>query len=68
MSSLPMASGDCPVVKAWADSSLVLSRLLEKSLLILGGSKKLTRHTCVANRELLVPLVNLVGYPGALAI
>ena len=53
---------ECPVVAAWAKSSQVLGRLLEKNLLILGGSKKLTRHTCCANRDLLVPLINLVGH------
>ena len=54
---------ECPVITAWSKSSVVLGRLLEKDLLILNGGKsnKLTRHTCVANRELLVPLVNLVG-------
>ena len=54
---------ECPVISAWGKSSVVLARLLEKDLLILNGGKsnKLTRHTCVANRDLLVPLINLVG-------
>lgn len=64
MDSDPSVAGDSAVVTAWAKSSLVLGRMLEKSLLVLGGSKKLTRHTCVANRELMVPLVNLVGHLG----
>ena len=55
-------SGESAVVQAWSQSSAVLARLLEKQLLILGGSKKLTRHTCVANRELIIPMINLVGF------
>ena len=56
-------SGESAVVQAWVKSTTVLARLLDKQLLILaGGSKKLTRHTCTANRELLVPLINLVGF------
>ena len=64
MASQASGGAESAVVTAWSKSTLVLGRMIEKSLLILGGSKKLTRHTCVANRELLVPLVNLVGHLG----
>ena len=53
-------STPCPVLAAWAASETVLKRLLEKNLLILNGSR-LTRGTVLANRELLVPFINLVG-------
>ena len=68
MESSPESSSDCPVVSAWAKSSSILARLKDKNVLILqkGGhstkSSKLTRFTCVANHELLVPLINLVGH------
>ena len=54
-----MAS-ECPVLSAWSKSQFVLQRLLKKDLLVV-SSGKLTRRTCVDNRELLVPLINLVG-------
>ena len=51
---------ECPVVHAWSQSEFVLKRLLEKNLLILNGSR-LSRGTVIANQELLIPLINLVG-------
>ena len=51
---------ECPVLSAWSQSQFVLQRLLKKDLLVI-SSGKLTRKTCVDNRELLVPLINLVG-------
>ena len=56
--SAPLA--ECPVLAAWSKSETVLKRLLEKDLLILSGAR-LTRQTIIMNRELLVPLINLVG-------
>ena len=54
-------ASECPVLSAWGKSQFVLQRLLKKDLLVL-SSGKLTRRTCVDNRELLVPFINLVGY------
>ena len=51
----------CPVVQAWGQSEIILKRLLDKDLLILHGSR-LSRSTVLANRELVVPLLNLVGH------
>ena len=59
-SEAPSATSSCPVIHAWAASEIVLKRLLEKDLLILSNGK-LSRATVAANRELLVPLINLVG-------
>ena len=50
----------CPVLKAWSESEIVLQRLMKKNLLILSG-EALNRAVVVENRELLVPLINLVG-------
>ena len=50
----------CPVLAAWGSSEIVLKRLLEKDLLILEGAR-LSRGTVIANRDLLIPLINLVG-------
>ena len=54
-------ASECPVLSALGKSQFVLQRLLKKDLLVL-SSGKLTRRTCVDNRELLVPFINLVGY------
>ena len=51
---------ECPVLTAWGKSEFVLQRLLKKELLVI-SSGKLTRKTCTDNRELLIPLINLVG-------
>ena len=50
----------CPALHAWGESEFVLKRLCEKDLLVLSGGK-LSRASLIANRELLIPLVNLVG-------
>ena len=55
------SADSCPVIEAWSQSEIVLQRLLKKNVLILAGSS-LNRDTCVENRELLVPLINLVGF------
>ena len=55
------SSFECPVLSAWSQSQFVLQRLLKKDLLVI-SSGKLTRKTCVDNRELLISLINLVGY------
>ena len=55
------SASSCPVLQAWATSEVVLKRLCDKDLLVLNG-KRLTRQTCTANRELLVPLMNLIGF------
>ena len=56
-----VSTSECPVIEAWSQSQLVLQRLLKKNVLIMSGSS-LNRDTCVENRELLVPLINLVGF------
>ena len=55
------STSDCPVIEAWSQSELVLQRLLKKNVLIMSGPS-LNRDTVVENRELLVPLMNLVGF------
>ena len=51
---------ECPVLAAWGTSEIVLKRLLEKNLLVLEGAR-LSRGTVLANRDFLIPLINLVG-------
>ena len=54
------SASSCPVLHAWAQSEVILKRLLDKDLLVLSGSR-LTRATVCANSDLLIPLLNLVG-------
>ena len=51
---------DCPVLKAWSSSQWVLQRLMSKNMLVI-ADKRLNREAVVLNRELLIPLINLVG-------
>ena len=51
---------DCPALKAWSQSQWVLQRLMSKGMLVI-ADKSLNRDTVVLNRELLIPLINLVG-------
>lgn len=56
-----VSTSECPVLDAWGQSELVLQRLVKKNVLIMSGST-LNRDTVVENRELLIPLMNLVGF------
>ena len=51
---------DCPVLKAWSESQWVLQRLMSKGMLVV-ADKSLNREAVTLNRELLIPLINLVG-------
>ena len=52
-------TSECPVLRAWSESEIIVGRLLKKNLIIHG--KTLNRDACVENADLLVPLINLVG-------
>ena len=54
------SAAECPVIKAWGSSEIILKRLLEKDLIIM-SSGKLNRQTVLVNSELLEPIINLVG-------
>ena len=54
------AGPQCPVLDAWGKSEVVLKRLLEKDLVIVSEGR-LTRGTVTANKDLLMPLIELVG-------
>ena len=58
--STASSEASCPVLAAWSQSEVVIRRLAEKDLLIISGGK-LSRQTVTANRDLLEPLINLVG-------
>ena len=55
-----LRESDCPVLKAWSTSQWVLQRLMSKNMLVI-ADKRLNREAVVLNRELLVPIINLVG-------
>ena len=61
MSSDGGSSFECPVMASWAKSSVILKRLADKQLIIKTPGGKLSRNVVVANRDLIVPLMNLVG-------
>ena len=55
------SGSSCPVLAIWGETESVLKRLHEKDLIILSGGK-LNRQTLIPNRDLLIPLINLVGH------
>lgn len=49
----------CPVVSAWAAVEILMQRAANGKLAEARG--KLTRQTCIDNRDLLVPLIQEFG-------
>lgn len=53
-------AGDCPVLQAWIQLE-ALVEIAARGTVVQVSGKKLTRQTCVDNRETLIPLILAVG-------